>query len=200
MRKMKLLALGSLAALTLGAVSAAGALASPGLELKANGQVLPVGSKVGVEIEWRLGGCWTNESGWGTLAVNGSTVDKIAHIQESEEGSLCSWSEDGKLDYMTGKLKEVDLTSSGQATVKEAVRLYIYEEGERMCAYTFKTLHGTFATSGVLEIFGTAVGKLYKKASSPSGCAKTVSSEFWWQSIDGEESGNLLRTESELIN
>ncbi len=201
MRKARLFGVSLIAVFALGAAFAAGASAGSGLELKANGQPLSVGSRVGVEIEWRLGGCWTNESGWGTLKVNGAAKDKITHIQESEEGSLCAWEEDGKLDYMTGKLKEVDLTSSGQATVKEAVRLYIYEEAERLCVYKFSTLHGTFATSGVLEILGTAVGKLYKAASSESGCVKTVSTEFWWVSIDGEpEPGKYWLTESELIS
>lgn len=198
---MKLLVPGLVAALVaIGAVSAAASV-GPGLELKTDGQDLPAGSKVGVEIEWHLGGCWTNESGWGTLSVNGAQEDKIVHIRDSEEGSLCSWSEGDKQDYMTGRLKEVDLTSSGHATVKEAVRLYIYEPEERLCAYTFKTLSGTFATSGVVEILGTATGKLYRAGSSPSGCAKKVSSSFWWQSIDGEPAPDQFwRTESELVS
>jgi hypothetical protein len=201
MSKVKLFGVSVIAAFALGAVAAVEAWASSGLELKTNGQDLPVGSRVGVEIEWRLGGCWTNESGWGTLSVNGAAEDKIAHVKESEEGSLCSWSENGKQDYMTGEVHGVDLTSSGQATVKEAVRLYIYEdEGERLCAYTFKTLHGTFQTSGVVELFGTAVGKLYMPGSSPSGCAKKVTTEWWWLSIDGEpEPGRFWLTESELV-
>lgn len=200
MSRTKLLGVSLVSALALGAVSAAVASAGAGLELKTDGQDLAAGARIGVEIEWRLGGCWTNESGWGTLKANGATTDKIVHVQESEEGSLCSGSEDGKQDRMTGQVHEVDLTSTGKATVKEDVQLDVYEdEGQRLCAYTFKTLHGAFQTSGIVELYGAATGKLNQSASS-AGCASKVSTNWWWESIDGEPAPNQYwRTESELI-
>ena len=191
---LALLAVGLLAA---GSATAAGPST---LELKTDKQDLPVGSRVGVEVNFALGLCWSNEAGWGTLTSNGAASDSITKVRESNAGSECTEESDGQRDTETGAIKSVELSANGQATMKLAIRLHIHEAG-LLCTFAFGTLHGTFESPGQVYMSGEAVGKLVAKQSG-SGCPKTRSTTWWWVSIDdsiGKEAPhNEYVTESEV--
>jgi hypothetical protein len=200
MRKMTLLAAAT-GLLVLALMTAGSAWASSLLELRSDHQDLPVGSRVGVEVNFQLGLCWSNEAGYGTLTSNREATDTIAKIRESNRGSECTESSEGKQDTETGNVTSVTLTAAGQATVKLSVKLHIYESNTE-CSYSFKKLEGSFQPGGEVNISGEALGKLVSKESG-AGCAKTRSTPWWWVSFDdgigSEAPQEEYVTESELV-
>jgi hypothetical protein len=168
-------------AIVLGALSADAASAKTTLVLtEEGGPAFAPGASVGMYIEFQEPECVLE--GAAILAINNETKD-ILH--ESLSATLCDDSE-----VPSGGIREIQLTSSGRATIRttegDAVRLEPFLEG---CVYEISKMSGTFKSPEVSTISGVAKGKLSKTYTTATGCERKLTTEF---TLFLEAGGELL--------
>jgi hypothetical protein len=146
-------------------MSASGASAASPLFLKSKGGVVaPPGTPTKGVLYAQIGGYYCYQYVNGALASNATPKDK-AKFSAIEAAGCAEGSP-------AGLMKEVELTSKGQFTMKFGPKLAITVPGP--CVYEASKLKGTFTIPGITytNTF-SGVGKLNKKLSLGT-CAKTA--------------------------
>lgn len=178
-RGIGLFGVSSLGVLALAAVSASAAWA--GIELKEGGHLLREGKLAHVALDFpSFGGCRHEETG---NPVGGPNPAKKVVALLGGEPLLyeCSDEFEGHKDTISGSVKELRLAKTGEAKflLGSPVAIEAFGPGG-VCVYDFAKLMGRFplsSTPQILEVSGSAVGKLDAGASS-GGCSRSQTTSF----------------------
>jgi hypothetical protein len=173
MRRLSMLGMGLLAAVSLTAVSASGAWAKAALELKHNGAPVANGSSTVAAI--LVDECV--EYSEGTLTANGTKKDNatLTHALFSECAAGTT---------LTGRITSASLSTKGKMSFTAALTLTV----PGPCSYSFEKYALMFTPSGGSTFSsGTISGKGAK--SNAKSCAKTLTAP---------DEGGLISSLSEL--
>jgi hypothetical protein len=142
------------------------------LILKEAGAVAPVGASALIFLVLDECSVFTEA----TLKSNNAAKDVVAGSKLLRSKCLTGRSE-------SGLLTEVSMPTSGKASAKGTVT--VTEPGP--CAYQFSKFKGEMEIPGETVFSGTSTGKLNKKLSAKTGCAKTITPTFVAGAADAEE-------------
>jgi hypothetical protein len=148
-------------AMTAMTVCAAAASPSSALVLKANGHVVPPGTRTLGELE--IGGFCGRFSFTGKLKVNSSAVDSIG-VRATLSRIAC---EGGPA--IDARIKTVKATSAGELILLGRVRYASGSVEPQHCVWEMSELKGTFAIPGPVEASLYGVGSLNSRESD-AGC------------------------------
>ena len=172
MKRLRLRLIGAvlLAAILCGALAGGAQAARTTLVLtEEGGPQFPPGATVGLYIEFPEAECVLE--GYAAVGANAAKRDIL---NEPFSVTLCEDSE-----VPGGAIKEIQLTSTGKATVlADPAELLLLDPELEGCIYEFKKLKGTFKSPGPLQVTGEATGKLSKALTTVKGCLPKDRVEF----------------------